>query len=333
MSSTPRDRRTCGRDGSVRAAAGGEAQVRWTPSKSSSGVRDVWRLHDLRNGLRVQKTQLDRWDTERSRFTSGDLAAGGAAVVGEVRVALEGEDDRALVAVRLVDRARGAPDELAGAGDAVVIRERPGEDEALLDLRVPVHGQPRARRPAQEAGHLALGRILVEHLDRDPLELGRLPVEIVGLDVGRCAGRGLHGHMMPADGAYFTRRFTMDPRHRGIIWIGACAPAACGSSSSATPVDAGAPDAGGITSLPVDETVAVAGLSAPVDVVRDTRGTPHIYGQTLNDVVRVEGYLMARDRFPQMEFIRRGVLGRLSEFAGSIVPSLLDRDKSAPVAG
>src|SRR5262249_55845 len=220
MSSTPRDRRTCGRDGSVRAAAGGEAQVRWTPSKSSSGVRDVWRLHDLRNGLRVQKTQLDRWDTERSRFTSGDLAAEAAAVVEHVRLAVDGEDDRALVAVRLVDRAPGAPAELARAGDAVVVRERPREGQAPVHVRAPVPGQPGGRRAVEEAGHLALGRILVEHLDRDPLELGRLPVEIVGLDVGRCAGRGLHGHMMPADGAYFTRRFTMDPRHQGIIWIG-----------------------------------------------------------------------------------------------------------------
>src|ERR1043165_8281744 len=103
---------------------------------------------------------------------------------------------------------------------------------------------------------------------------------------------------------------------------------ACGSSneSSDAPlpdapvsIDARAPDAASISSLPIDEQKSLAGLTAPVDVVRDTRGVPHIYGQNIPDVIRVEAYLMARDRFPQMEFIRRGVLGRLSEVAGNVV--------------
>src|SRR5262249_60914839 len=54
----------------------------------------------------------------------------------------------------------------------------------------------------------------------------------------------------------------------------------------------------------------------------------------MKEVVRVEGYLMARDRFPQMEFIRRGVLGRLSEVAGNVVPNItLPIDQGARLAG
>src|SRR5262249_157681 len=121
---------------------------------------------------------------------------------------------------------------------------------------------------------------------------------------------------------------------------------ACGGSSSRNPDRSAAvldgPGGGGrgtaggarIGSLHIDEQKALTGLSAPVDVVRDTRGVPHIYGQSINDVVRVEGYLMARDRFPQMEFIRRGVLGRLSEVAGNVVPNItLPNERRARLTG
>src|SRR5262245_26104359 len=90
----------------------------------------------------------------------------------------------------------------------------------------------------------------------------------------------------------------------GVVSVG------CGSSANSPPlpdarlvvVDAPPPDAAptSINDLPVSEEVKMAGLSAPVDVVRDVRGIPHIYGASIADVVRVQGYLMARDRFPQM---------------------------------
>lgn len=118
---------------------------------------------------------------------------------------------------------------------------------------------------------------------------------------------------------------------------------ACGGSSSspdgAVPdgpiaIDAPGPDAVSITNLHIDEQKTLAGLTAPVDVVRDMRGVPHIYGQNIPDVLRVEGYLMARDRFPQMEFIRRGVLGRLSEVAGNVAKDFtLPIDEGARLAG
>ncbi len=75
------------------------------------------------------------------------------------------------------------------------------------------------------------------------------------------------------------------------------------------------------------------GLGAPVDVIVDDRGMPHIYGETLHDVALVQGYLMARDRFPQMEMIRRNVTGRLAEFIGTLSPAALEGDIAARVIG
>ncbi len=95
--------------------------------------------------------------------------------------------------------------------------------------------------------------------------------------------------------------------------------------------DTGPPET--IEDLPIEEEVALDGLSAPVEVVRDDRGMWHIYSQNLNDAFQVEGYLMAHDRMGQMEFFRRGARGRTAELAGSIIPSLADDDADARFAG
>lgn len=68
-----------------------------------------------------------------------------------------------------------------------------------------------------------------------------------------------------------------------------------------------------VESLPTNETLAIPGVSANVNVVIDRRGMPHIYAANLQDALRAQGYIMARDRFPQMEFIRRAVTGTLTE--------------------
>ncbi|HOX46874.1 MAG TPA: penicillin acylase family protein [Myxococcota bacterium] len=88
-----------------------------------------------------------------------------------------------------------------------------------------------------------------------------------------------------------------------------------------------------IEDLPIQSAPRVAGLSAPVDVVYDDRGIPHIYAATLVDAFRAQGYLMARDRMGQMEFLRRGVTGRLAEVAGSLDPSLVQGDVTMRVLG
>ncbi|EYF07174.1 penicillin acylase family protein [Chondromyces apiculatus] len=79
--------------------------------------------------------------------------------------------------------------------------------------------------------------------------------------------------------------------------------------------------------------MSLPGLEAQVDVTVDDRGMPHIYGASLHDVAMVEGYLMARDRFPMMEFVRRNVTGRLAEFLGTLSPDALEADIAARVIG
>jgi penicillin G amidase len=70
-------------------------------------------------------------------------------------------------------------------------------------------------------------------------------------------------------------------------------------------------------SLPVvTGSVAVAGISAPVDVIRDASDIPHIFAATKLDALYGLGYVHAQDRLWQMEFQRRIGHGRLSEIFG-----------------
>lgn len=57
-------------------------------------------------------------------------------------------------------------------------------------------------------------------------------------------------------------------------------------------------------------------LDAPVEVIHDRRGVPHIYGQSIEDVHAVLGALHVRDRLWQMELQRRIASGTLAEVAG-----------------
>jgi penicillin amidase len=70
-------------------------------------------------------------------------------------------------------------------------------------------------------------------------------------------------------------------------------------------------------SLPdYDNTVEVAGLSAPVEIVRDQADVPHVFGASDTDVFFGLGYAHAQDRLWQMTILRRTVQGRLSEVFG-----------------
>lgn len=71
-------------------------------------------------------------------------------------------------------------------------------------------------------------------------------------------------------------------------------------------------------------TIDVAGLSAPVTVVRDANGIPNIYADTTEDLFFAQGYVHAQDRFWQMDFNRHITGGRISELVGE---SQLDTDK------
>lgn len=63
-------------------------------------------------------------------------------------------------------------------------------------------------------------------------------------------------------------------------------------------------------------TETVAGLSAPLEIVRNTHNVPHIFGQTDADVFFGLGYAHAQDRLWQMTLLRRTAQGRLSEIFG-----------------
>ena len=67
----------------------------------------------------------------------------------------------------------------------------------------------------------------------------------------------------------------------------------------------------------LDGTVKVAGLRAPVTVLRDAHGVPSITAQTLEDLFFAQGYVTAQDRLWQMDMMRRFAAGELSAALGS----------------
>ena len=71
-------------------------------------------------------------------------------------------------------------------------------------------------------------------------------------------------------------------------------------------------------SLPQTEgEIRLAGLSGPVEILRDRYGIPHIYAQNAADASFALGYVHAQDRLWQMEMSRRIAAGRLSEVVGA----------------
>lgn len=71
-------------------------------------------------------------------------------------------------------------------------------------------------------------------------------------------------------------------------------------------------------SLPdYSKELEVAGISAPIEIVRDNANVPHIFGETDEDTFFGLGYAHAQDRLWQMVIFRRTVQGRLSEVFGT----------------
>ena len=60
------------------------------------------------------------------------------------------------------------------------------------------------------------------------------------------------------------------------------------------------------------------GLHAPVEVIRDPWGVPHIYAANNDDLFFAQGYVQAQDRLFQMDLNRRLGLGRLAEVTGPL---------------
>src|SRR5260221_1717439 len=67
-------------------------------------------------------------------------------------------------------------------------------------------------------------------------------------------------------------------------------------------------------SLPqVDGTIAIPGLKAPVEIVRDAHGVPHISAANLEDLFFAQGYTVAQDRLWQIDMARGYVDGETPE--------------------
>jgi len=73
----------------------------------------------------------------------------------------------------------------------------------------------------------------------------------------------------------------------------------------------------------VRATVQLAGLKAPVEIVRDRYGIPHIYAESQEDAFFALGYFHATDRLFQMELFRRRASGTMAEIFGK---NLLEDD-------
>lgn len=77
----------------------------------------------------------------------------------------------------------------------------------------------------------------------------------------------------------------------------------------------------------------LAGLHAPVTIVRDDRGIPHVRARSLHDALFAEGYAVGSDRLFQIDLTRRYVLGRLSEMLGNSTIPLDERERVIDVRG
>ena len=65
-----------------------------------------------------------------------------------------------------------------------------------------------------------------------------------------------------------------------------------------------------------NEDIQIKGLTAEVNILRDTFGIPHIYAENETDLYHAIGFTMAQDRLWQMDLLRRVTQGRLSEILG-----------------
>src|SRR5215470_8002787 len=80
----------------------------------------------------------------------------------------------------------------------------------------------------------------------------------------------------------------------------------------------------------LDGSIRVAGLSAPVRVIRDNHGVPTIEAENLGDLYFAQGYVIAQDRLWQMDGMRRFAAGELAEVLGA---DLIEHDKEQRILG
>ncbi len=81
-----------------------------------------------------------------------------------------------------------------------------------------------------------------------------------------------------------------------------------------------------VQAQPPSTAVQLAGLSQPVEILRDRWGINHIYAQNEDDLFFAQGYAAARDRLFQFEVWRRQATGTVAEMLGR---RALVRDRGA----
>ena len=65
-----------------------------------------------------------------------------------------------------------------------------------------------------------------------------------------------------------------------------------------------------------DGELDLPGLQSSVTVIRDDHGIPQLYGDSLEDLMRAQGFVHAQERFFEMDVRRHVTAGRLSELFG-----------------
>ena len=75
-----------------------------------------------------------------------------------------------------------------------------------------------------------------------------------------------------------------------------------------------------------DEAIRVAGLAAPVEILIDRYGVPHIYARNEDDLFFAQGFNVARDRLFQLDTWRRRGRGELAAVFGG---SFVEQDRAA----
>jgi penicillin amidase len=101
-------------------------------------------------------------------------------------------------------------------------------------------------------------------------------------------------------------------------------PTLASPTSTATPAASPTPDvrADVLLSIPETETWDIDALSAPVQIVRTEGNVAHIYAENRRDLAIAHGFVVAGDRYVEIELSRRLSLGRVSELLGDTALAL-----------
>ena len=85
---------------------------------------------------------------------------------------------------------------------------------------------------------------------------------------------------------------------------------------------------------PLDGSLQLPGLTAPVTVRRDPHGVPHIEAANLSDLLAAQGWVTASDRLWQMDMARRLPAGEAAEVLGLVLPgTILQHDRAERTLG